>query len=249
MRAPLLRPKFWPGHLAMLVAAAIAVGLGLWQLSAWHEHRAAAERDLVNQPAKPLGAVMTGDSAFPGEDVGQPVSFSGRWTGQNLYVEREQHGRHGYWVVTALVVDGTRSAMPVVRGWAPHHDVPAPSGSAAVTGWLEPSDGDDAIDDDPHDDVLPSMRVASIVEHVDTDLYSGYVVGKSIAGADSSPGSPLLTRVAPPTTPGVSAFTGLRNLFYAVEWWVFGAFAVFIWVRWCRDSLAADDEVLEEATA
>jgi surfeit locus 1 family protein len=22
-----------------------------------------------------------------------------------------------------------------------------------------------------------------------------------------------------------------------VEWWVFGAFALFVWVRWCRDSL------------
>jgi len=247
VRAPLLRPKFWPGHLAMLVAAAIAVGLGLWQLSAWHGHRTAAERDLVNQPAKPLSSVMTGDSAFPGDDVGQPVSFSGRWTGQNLYVDRDQHGRRGYWVVSALVVDGTRSAMPVVRGWSPHTGVPAPSGTTSVTGWLEPSDGDDAIDDDPHDDVLPSMRVASMVEHVPTDLYSGYVVGKTVT-ADGA-GTTALTRVAPPSTPGVSAFTGLRNLFYAVEWWVFGAFAVFIWVRWCRDSLAADDEVLEETPA
>ena len=30
------------------------------------------------------------------------------------------------------------------------------------------------------------------------------------------------------------------NLLYAIEWWVFGAFAVFIWVRWCGDSLEAE---------
>ena len=34
-------------------------------------------------------------------------------------------------------------------------------------------------------------------------------------------------------------FTALRNLLYAVEWWVFGAFAAFIWWRWVRDQQAA----------
>jgi cytochrome oxidase assembly protein ShyY1 len=233
----LLRPKYWPGHLAMLVCLAIAGGLGLWQMSAWHQHRAAAERNLVNQPAKPLASVMTGDSPFPGDAVGQPVSFSGRWLGSNLYVaNREQDGRRGYWVVTALLVDGSSSAMPVVRGWWPKADLPAPTGSATVTGWLQASEGNDEIDADPHDDVIPTMRIASLVEHVSADLYSGYVVAKHIAGQAG------LTYVDPPSTPGVSAFTGARNLFYAIEWWLFGGFAVFIWGRWCRDSLLPVEE-------
>ena len=37
--------------------------------------------------------------------------------------------------------------------------------------------------------------------------------------------------------PPVSGFTALRNLLYAVEWWIFGAFAFFVWWRWCRDEL------------
>jgi cytochrome oxidase assembly protein ShyY1 len=233
----LLRPKYWPGHLAMLVCLAIAGGLGLWQMSAWHQHRAAAERNLVNQPAKPLASVMTGDSPFPGDAVGQPVSFSGRWLGSNLYVaNREQDGRRGYWVVTALLVDGSSSAMPVVRGWWPKTDLPAPTGTATVTGWLQASEGNDEIDADPHDNVIPTMRIASLVEHVSADLYSGYVVAKRIAGQAG------LTYVDPPSTPGVSAFTGARNLFYAIEWWLFGGFAVFIWGRWCRDSLLPVEE-------
>ena len=237
MLVSLLRPKYWPGHLAMLVCLAIAGGLGLWQLSAWHQHRAAAERDLVNQPAKPLSTVMTGDSPFPGDSVGQPVSFSGHWLGDNVYVaNREQDGRRGYWVVTALVVDGSASAMPVVRGWWPKTDLPAPTGTARVTGWLQASEGNDEIDADPHDDVIPSMRIASLVEHVKADLYSGYVVAKQVAPQEG------LTYVDPPSTPGVSMFTGARNLFYAVEWWLFGGFAVFIWARWCRDSLLPVEE-------
>ncbi len=231
----------------MLVCVAIAGGLGLWQLDAWSGHRADAARDVEHTPAVALSTLMRGDSPFPGKSVGQPVTFAGRWTGANLYVaDRELEGRRGYWVITALVVDQTSSAMPVVRGWSPDTDAVTPTGQASVTGWLEPSESGDDVDDDPGDDVIPSVRVASIVEHFDVDLYSGYVVAKAVTGQDD------LHHVAPAKTPGVSAFTGLRNLLYAIEWWLFGGFALFIWVRWCRDELqrperAEGDEVAEGA--
>jgi len=233
--ALLVRPRFWPGHLAMLVCVAIAAGLGVWQYDAWHQHRADAARDLANNPAVALGTLMTGDSPFPGRSVGQPVRFTGRWVGGNIYVsDRVQDGRRGYWVVTALLVDHTRSAMPVVRGWWPTTTLPAPTGPAAVTGWLEPTEGNGPIDESPRDDVIPMMRIASLVEHVDADLYSGFVIARDIPTQEGIPYVPAVSR------PGVSAFTGVRNLFYAVEWWVFGGFALFIWVRWCRDTWALE---------
>ena len=37
--------------------------------------------------------------------------------------------------------------------------------------------------------------------------------------------------------PKPGTFTSLRNLLYGLEWWVFGAFAAFLWWRWCRDDL------------
>jgi hypothetical protein len=40
--------------------------------------------------------------------------------------------------------------------------------------------------------------------------------------------------------PEVGRFTALRNLLYAVEWWFFGAFAVFVWVRWLREEPVSD---------
>jgi cytochrome oxidase assembly protein ShyY1 len=233
----------------MLVCVAIAVGLGLWQLDAWSQHRADAARDIEHRAAVPLSEVMTGDSPFPGRSAGQPVTFSGQWTGTNLYVgDRELGGRSGYWVVTALAVDGTQSAMPVVRGWSPTTGLPAPTGKATVTGWIEASEDGDDVDADPNDDVIPAMRVASIVEHVDADLYSGYVLAKDIPTQEG------LAHVKPAKQPGVSAFTGLRNLFYAVEWWLFGGFAFFIWLRWCHDQLHPpevgerdDDRTAEES--
>jgi len=33
-------------------------------------------------------------------------------------------------------------------------------------------------------------------------------------------------------------FTSVRNFLYALEWWVFGGFAVYLWWRWCRDEVA-----------
>jgi cytochrome oxidase assembly protein ShyY1 len=229
--ALLVRPRFWPGHLAMVVCVAIAAGLGLWQYDAWHQHRADAARDLASNPPVALGTVMTGDSPFPGRSVGQPVTFTGHWVGDNIYVsDRVRDGRRGYWVVTALLVDRTRSAMPVVRGWWPTTALPTPTGETSVTGWLEPTEGSGPIDENAHDHVIPMMRIASLVEHVDADLYSGFVIAREIPTQEGIPYVPAVSR------PGVSAFTGLRNFFYAVEWWVFGGFALFIWVRWCRDT-------------
>jgi surfeit locus 1 family protein len=237
--ALLLRPKFWPGHIAMVVCVAIAAGLGLWQLDAWHQHRADAARDLANQPAVPLARVMTGDSPFPGRAVDQQVSFSGSWLGQDtVYVsDRRREGRTGYWVVTPVLVDGTTSAMPVVRGWSARPSAPAASGAVEVNGWLQATEGGDQVDDDPQDDVIPAMRVASLVEHVEEDLYSGYVLARTISTGSAAGVEP----VTPPTSPGVSATTGLRNLLYGIEWWFFGGFALFVWVRWCRDSVAVPE--------
>ncbi len=220
----------------MLVCLAIAGGLGLWQLGAWSQHRADAARDLEHAPTVPLSQLMTGDSPFPGRSDGQPVTFAGTWLGNDtVFVSGREHaGRSGYWVVTPVLVDGTGSAMPVVRGWSPSAAAAPASGPVQVTGWLQASEGSDGIDDDPHDNVIPSMRIASLVEHVEADLYSGYVVARETTGGDAAVG---LATVTPPSSPGVSAFTGIRNLFYAVEWWVFGGFAVFVWVRWCREEL------------
>lgn len=239
MLASLLRPRFWPGHLAMVVCVAIAAGLGVWQYDAWHRHRVDAARDLENKPAKALGTVMTGDSPFPGRSAGQPVSFTGSWLGADtLYVaDRERAGRTGYWVVTPVLVEGTTSAMPVVRGWTAHPEAPAVDGPVRVTGWLQASEDGDTVDADPGDDVIPSMRVASLVEHVDEDLYSGYVIARVPAPTGS------VEPVGPAKVPGVSGFTGLRNLLYGIEWWVFAGFAVFVWVRWCRDSLAMVEDL------
>lgn len=234
----LLRPRYWAGHLTMVVCAGVALVLGLWQLDAWQTRRADAARDLTNLAPVALAQVITGDSAFPGRDLGRPVAFTGTWLEDATFfiADRYVEDERGYWVVTPVRVAGGSSAIPVVRGWSPEPEASEPTGQADVTGWLQASEGNGPIDEDPTDDIIPVMRLASLVEHVDGDLYSAYVVAREVS-AGATADSDDLKPVTPDAVPEVSGFTALRNFLYAVEWWVFGAFALFIWVRWCRDSL------------
>jgi surfeit locus 1 family protein len=224
----------------MVLALAATILLGVWQYHVWQAGRAAQARDISDAKPLALDTVMGGDSAFPGKYLGQPVTFSGTWLPKGtLYVsDRELHGRRGYWVMTPVLIG--KSAMPVVRGWSAKPEAPAPSGQVAVQGWLQASEGSDVDDPNPDDDIIPEMRIASVVEHVDADLYSGYVVAKAVSTSSTSEsGSAGLEKVTPASIPQVSAVDHLRNLLYAFQWWVFGGFAIYIWVRWCRDEVEA----------
>jgi surfeit locus 1 family protein len=231
----LVRPRFWGAHLLVVVAVVAAVLMGLWQLHVWKAGRAASATDLTTAAPVALQRVMGGDDAFPGKDLGRPVAFAGRWMPQStLFVrDRDLGGKRGYWVMTPVLVGG-KSAMPVVRGWSSHADAPAVSGEVDVTGWLQPSEGTGANDSDPDDDVIPEMRIASVVQHVDADLYSAFVVQKDGAAAAGG-----LRQVTPESIPEVSSTDHLRNLLYAFQWWVFGGLAIYIWWRWCRDQVEA----------
>lgn len=225
-------------HVLGVAAVTVAVLLGLWQYSAWEAGRELAARDLADAPAVPLDSVLGPDDPYPGDKVGQPVDLSGTWipastvevTGKTL------DGQDGRWVVTPVAVcDGggctDAPAVLVVRGFVPEGaNAPAPpAGDVSLTGWLQPGEGQGLPDPDPTDAVLPELRVASAVQHVDTDLYGGYVIAEQP--------TPGLAGVTPAALPKPDSFTSLRNLFYAGEWWVFGGFAIFLWWRWARDEL------------
>ena len=75
----LLTPRFWGAHLLMVVALVATILLGIWQYHAWEAGRAADARDISDAKPLPLDEVMSGDDPFPGEYLGQPVTFSGEW--------------------------------------------------------------------------------------------------------------------------------------------------------------------------
>jgi surfeit locus 1 family protein len=230
-----LAPRYWGAHLLALVLVGCAVVLGLWQYGAWQDHRAAEATDRTDAAAVPLAEVIGPDDPFPGNRVGQPVVVAGTWvpSGTVFVSGREQDGVDGYWVVTPLAVGGPdEPALPVVRGWVtdPAQAPAAPAGSVEVRAWLQPTEGTGQVDDDPSDDVLPQLRTADVIQHVDQDLYGAYGVAQE---PEQGLGPATLEQL-----PDAGTFTGIRNLLYAVEWWFFGLFAAFIWWRWVRDTVA-----------
>jgi len=251
----LLTPRMVALHALGALAATAAVLLGIWQYDAWQAGRELEARDLAGTTPAPLDSVLAPDAAFPNDQVGRPVTFSGIWlpAGTLEVAGRLLDGRVGRWAVTPVAVCAGLTpcddapAMLVVRGWVAAGTPlpPAPVGDVELTGWLQPGDGTGVADPDPDDAVLPELRIASAIQHVDQDLYGGYVIGRDLAGAAADGLEPL----TPSSLPEPGSSTALRNLLYALEWWVFAGFGGFLWQRWVRDELAREGAVARAAAA
>jgi surfeit locus 1 family protein len=240
----LLQPRLLLLHAAGALALAACVLLGRWQYDAWQLHREDQAAAIADEPPVALDEVLGPDDPYRNDVVGQPVTVRGAWVpGSTAYVadrpaDAGQDATTGYWQLATVAVcpdggcDGA-SAVPVVLGWTPA--VPSgtaePAGPVELTGWLQPGEGS-AVDDDPTDDVLASVRIPDLLQRSDRDLYAGYVILDEPRTARSG-----LAPVTPDSLPEPPAWAGLRNLLYALQWWVFGGFAVFLWWRWCRDEM------------
>lgn len=255
---PLLAPRLWGTHLLALVAVAVFAGLGLWQVGAGNAERAAEARDLSRQDPVPLADVMGPDDAFPAAYVGQPVVLEGSWLPDaTVYVSgREHEGVDGYWVATPLAMAGPEGstdrgespALYVVRGWTeqPGAAPAPPTGDAELVGWLQPAEGTGVMDEDRSDDVLPQLRTGDLVQHVDRDLYGGYAVvvpaGALPAGpwpvgaAATNPGTAGLAPASLEQLPEAARSTGLRNYLYGLQWFLFVAFAGYVWWQYVREA-------------
>jgi len=237
-----LAPRYWGIHLLMVAAVVTTVLLGRWQYDVWRDHRTDSSTAVTRDAPVPLDDVLGPDDAFPGGGVGRPVVVEGRWDAAHtvLVSGKEREGRTGYWVVTP-VVTASGSAVPVVRGWAVDagQAPPAPRGQAALVGLLQPPEDTGAADEDPADDVLPDLSITDLLPRASYDLYGGYVVAtdRGVPGGPEVTGMTGLAAVTPAHLPGADASTALRNLLYAFQWWIFGAFAVFMWWRWLQEDV------------
>lgn len=219
------------GLLALAVALiAVMVGLGLWQYGAYDEHQQSDAQALAGQQPVDLGQTLGPDDAFPGDSVGRPVEVSGSYVAADqIYVTDLVGAADHYAVVTPLLTDNG-AAILVVRGSTEHLPADVPTGQILVRGLLQPSmDEGSALDADR---VATGIRISSLIGDFNQDLYSGYVVLTSSQPAED------LTPVDPPL-PDPSRWAGIRNLIYALQWWLFAAFVAFMWWRIAHED---DDE-------
>jgi surfeit locus 1 family protein len=236
---PALRVLIRPGMLALHAAALVAVALcllaGLWQLDVYESEQDSEQAERASAPAVPLTDELGPDEGLTNELVGLPVVAEGQYAPadqQILVSGRTKDGRDGYWVVSPFIL-GNGSAILVVRGWTPEESAPpVPSAPVHVTGPLEPGEEAGADSELGANGVVDSVRIPSLVGQLPYDLYSAMMIrtaerpvpSDGLAAVDAS-------------GPEVSWTSGLRNLAYALQWWVFGAFAVFMWWRICADRL------------
>lgn len=244
------------GLLLVFVLAALVCGrLGAWQLDrAYERAELAAQQEAAEAVAAGpswLGDVLSPQERFPGELVGREVRVAGEFedSGSLLVPGRVLEGHTGYLVLTPFRVtdDGTGGAswadlsgapvLAVVQGWvAAPADAAAltrPEGEVTLTGWLqvgESTSGSAAVVDGQTEQIA----LSALVNEWGGPIYTGYLVANGGPGSPESGGVAALPR---PTIDGGSG-ANLQNVFYALQWWVFGGFAVLLWIRLVRDEMA-----------
>jgi cytochrome oxidase assembly protein ShyY1 len=249
-----LRTALKPRWIAALVFA-LAISWVFVLLSQWQFSRSTQTPEApiaATETVRPLTEVLQPGTPITQSAEDQLVTATGSYDSarQVLVQGRLQDGKSGYWVVDAFVVDGAPTIsgaagsgptiIPVARGWMEHPDqVPAPpAGNLTLNGRLIPSEAPNPKPKLPAGQVA-ALSTAQLVNIWDVSSYPGFIVAdRELAGSvDVSPHAvpgPLqgINVGAQPETTG---FNWL-NIFYAVEWFVFAGFAVFLWWR-----LVADD--------
>lgn len=264
MTTPESRPSFWsvarqPRMIVLLIvflaAAGVCARLGIWQIDRAQERGELAEKQAAIEAAEEgpegLGTLLPPQTSFAGALVGRTAWVEGTYEdGQYLVPDRVLDGESGYLVLTPLRVsdDGTDGAswadlsgppvLAVVRGWVPAGTDPddpaldAPTGTVRLTGYLQ--SGEAAADATYPEGEIGAVSTAELANVWGPPIYSGYLVERSSDPAEISPddGGPQ-----PLPRPTISGGEGLdlRNAFYALQWFVFGGFAVLLWTRLVRD--------------
>ncbi|GAB2696073.1 SURF1 family protein [Thalassiella azotivora] len=227
-----LRPRWVAALVLALAVATVFSLLGRWQL----DRSQRSDPDAAPPPVVDLVEVAEPQVALPQDALRPEVRVTGAYrAGDQLeVVQRELDGRPGRWVLAPLevrdVVDGATvtATLPVVRGWvAEGQPLPAPpDGEVTVLGRMHGSMRPAGRTDLPPDQVR-GVSAADLVNVWDPPLYAGYLV----VTEDVDPG------LAPvPVQSSQGRGFNLLNLSYALQWWVFAGFAVFLWWRVVADA-------------
>lgn len=235
-----MRPRFLALLALALAAATLFAFLGDWQLArsrdeAAREVRAGAEAQAVAS----LDDVLAPAEPVSGEDVRRMVRATGQLDGDRLLVvpDRPLDGEPGRWLLAPLEVEGSGGTLAVVLGWLPDGE-PTPSvptGRTTVEGRLEQGEPP-AGGQIPDVTQVPAVSPVDLVNVWEPPVYTAYL-------AVTEPEPPL--RPVPETE--LENGFALQNFSYALQWWLFAAFAVFFWWRLVRD--AHRRQVEQEAAA
>lgn len=215
------------------LAGLVAFIIGCWFLGQWQWNRTqdilSAERAAAAEPIA-LSDIVGGDGSWDNAEIGRSVIVEGNFTDDDVVLaNREYQGESGTWIFTRFEM-ANGASVAVMRGWLPDGvsaTSPAPEGTE-ISGVLHP---DEAFYEGANAERIVTADSSAFSSEWDVPLIDGYVM---LQDQDSTvlsgvSGTPV---IVPPTVQVGDVPFPLQNFFYAIQWWIFAGFAVFIYLRW-----------------
>lgn len=221
-------PRWLFALTALIAFIAISVVLGRWQ---WDRTQdiLAAERAAAAEPIQ-LSKLINDDGTWNNADIGRTVILDGGFTGDEISIpNREYQGQSGTWTITRFELDN-QASVAVVRGWLPNDEFSPPirQDPTRIEGVLHPNE---AFYEGANEEQIITVDAPALAAAWNTALIDGYVMLQEqdpvLLAADAA--APV---IVPPTVSVGNAPFPLRNFFYAIQWWIFAVFAIFVYGRW-----------------
>ncbi|GGO05921.1 SURF1 family protein [Microbispora bryophytorum] len=249
MLRTLLAPRLVALHLLVIGVLVSFTFLGRWQLGVF-EASGGPRRAPDPAPVAVTELTQVGQH-IGGTAISRRVTATGTYDAANQLLVADRvadvaapGGRaargSGFWLLTPLrLTDGT--VVSVVRGWVPTVADPAtavPEGTVTVMGRLRPAE---QTDDVVRSGNLPRGQVATVstAELINVWPEARVRDGFLVATAQQPPSRVTPVAVSAPTEGGGFNW---RNLAYALQWWIFALFAVYMWFHFVRDALRGQRE-------
>ena len=212
---------------AVLLIAAVFVGLGIWQLQRAADLKNSLKvATTIDTNIVPLDSVTAPREAIPAKALNKTVSANGHYIA-NFRAPNQIDGAGNVsdWEV-ALMQIGTNSAILVVRGlWSERLLNPdiQQSMNIDVTGLLVASQFGDRAENAPG--VISRLDSAVVTSLTDLDLYDGYILATSESTRDQKLER---TRVTPEKLQSKIPGFYWQHLSYVVIWWLMAGVVLYL---------------------
>lgn len=213
--------------IAVVLIAAIFVGLGLWQLQRAADLKKSLKvATTIDSTVVPLQSVISPRESIPPTALNRTVSVSGHYIANFKAPNQvDGKGQQSDWEVALLQV-GINSAILVVRGlWSERLLNPdiQQSMNIDVTGLLVASQFADRAENAPG--VISRLDSAVVTSLTNLDLFDGYVLASN---ESTRTGVLDRTRVTPEKlTSRIPGFYW-QHLSYVVIWWLMAGVVLYL---------------------
>lgn len=249
----MLRPKWLLALLLALAVAAAFALLGQWQLERSVTTGEVTQRDTETPVALTEWTKPT--DQLTSDIDGQRVTVDGQFDPRDydILTGRLNGGEPGFWLVGHFVVEPGASApdagLAVGLGWGEERQAVEDARSKLVSGSEDQielsgrylaSEAPEAPPAEAPTGQMSTMAVPGLInlwhDFDDVHAYDGYLI------LDHPPAG--LTAIDSPVPEPIISVNWL-NIFYAVEWVIFGGFAIFFWFRLAKDAWLREQELAE----